>query len=137
VRRACRYLSLSRSSWHYHERKGWKVGPKLVQQVRRLEGLRVKGKKPRRKRGGTATALPTKGGSANEVWSWDFVNTRTETGVPFKLLTLIDEYTRQYLAIRAQRRLRTGDILDALTEEISERGVPQCMRSDNGSEFMA
>jgi transposase InsO family protein len=170
VRRACRYLSLSRSSWHYRERggdgkkklieriialsrkyprygyrrirallmrEGWKVGRKLVQQVRRLEGLGVKGKKPRRRRGGTSTALPTKAGSVNEVWSWDFVHTRTENGVPLKLLTLIDEYTRQCLTIRAQRRLRSGDILDALSEVMSERGVPQCIRSDNGSEFIA
>ncbi|MDC0304875.1 integrase core domain-containing protein [bacterium] len=102
-------------------RAGWKVGRKLVQQVRRLE---VKGKKPRRRRGGTSTALPTKAGSANEVWSWDFVHTRAENGVPLKLLTLIDEYTRQCLTIRAQRRLRSGDILDALSEVVGECGVP-------------
>ena len=102
-----------------------------------FEGLGVKGKNPRRRRGGTSTALPTKAGSVNEVWSWDFVHTRTENGVPLKLLTLIDEYTRQCLTIRAQRRLRSGDILDALSEVMSERGVPQCIRSDNGSEFIA
>jgi len=170
VRRACRYLNLSRSSWHYRERggdgkkklikriialsrkyprygyrrirallmrEGWKVGRKLVQQVRRLEGLGVKGKKPRRRRGGTSTAIPTKAGSVNEVWSWDFVHTRTENGVPLKMLTLIDEYTRQCLAIRPERSLRSGDILNALSEVMSERGVPQFIRSDNGSEFIA
>jgi transposase InsO family protein len=142
VRRACRYLNLSRSSWHYRERggdrkkklvkrivalsrkyprygyrrirallirEGWKVGRKLGQQVRRLEGLGVKGKKPRRRRSGTSTALPTKAGSVNKVWSWDFVHTRTENGVQLKMLTLIDEYTRQCLAIRPERSLRSGD----------------------------
>jgi hypothetical protein len=64
----------------------------------------------------------------NEVWSWDFVHTRTKNGVPLKLLTLIDEYTRQCLTIRAQRRLRSGDILNALSEVMGERGVPQCIR---------
>jgi putative transposase len=73
----------------------------------------------------------------NEVWSWDFVHTRTENGVPLKLLTLIDEYTRQCLTIRSQRRLRSGDILDALSEVMSERGVPQFIRSDHGPEFVA
>ena len=170
ARRACRYLSLSRSSWHYRERggagkkklierittlsrkyprygyrrirallmrEGWKVGRKLVQQVRRLEGIGVKGKKPRRRRGGTSTALPTTATEVNEVWSWDFVHTRTENGVPLKMLTLIDEYTRQCLAIRPQRSLKSGDILNALSEVMSVRGVPQHIRSDNGSEFIA
>lgn len=118
-------------------RGGGKVGRKLVEQVMRLEGLGAQGKKPRKRRGGTSTALPTKAGSANEVWSWHFVDTRTENGVPLKLLTLIDKYTRQCLTIRAQRRLRSGDILDALSEVMSERVVPQCTRSDNGSKFIA
>ncbi len=65
------------------------------------------------------------------------MDTRTENGVPLKLLTLIDKYTRQCLTIRAQRRLRSGDILDALSEVMSERVVPQCTRSDNGSKFIA
>ena len=170
ARRACRYLSLSRSSWHYRERggaskkkligrittlsrkyprygyrrirallmrEGWKVGRKLVQQVRRLEGIGIKGKKPRRRRGGTSTALPTTATEVNEVWSWDFVHTRTENGVSLKRLTLIDEYTRQCLAIRPQRSLKSGDILNALSEVMSVRGVPQHIRSDNGSEFIA
>jgi len=65
------------------------------------------------------------------------VHTRTENGVPLKLLPLIDEYTRQCLTIQAQRGLRSGDILAALSEVMSECGAPQCIRSGNGSEFIA
>ena len=73
----------------------------------------------------------------NEVWSWDFVHTWTENGVPLKMFILIDEYTRQCLAIRPQRSFKSGDILNAVSEVMSERGVPQHIRSDNGSEFIA
>ena len=73
----------------------------------------------------------------NEVWSWDFVHTRIENGVQLKMLTLIGEYTRQCLAIRPERSLRSGDILNTLSEVMGERGVPQFIRSDNGPEFIA
>ena len=170
ARKACRYLGLTRSSWHYRQRggdrkkklvkrivvlsrkhprygyrrirallmrEGWKASRKFVQQVRRVEGLGVKGKKPRRQRRGYSTGRPTQAYQPNEVWSWDFVHPRTENGVSLKLFTLIDECTRQCLMIRVARQLKSGDVLDALVEVMARRGLPKFIRSDNGSEFIA
>jgi putative transposase len=118
-------------------REGWKASRKFVQRIRRLEGLGVKGKAQRRRRGGTSTALPTRASELNEVWSWDFVHDRTDNGASLKMLTLIDEYSRQCLTIEVDRRLRSGDVLGALAGVMAWRGVPKYLRSDNGSEFIA
>jgi len=118
-------------------REGWKVSRKLVQKVRRLEGLGVKGKAPRQRRQGISTAHPTKARALNEIWSWDFVHDRTDDGNALKMLTLIDECSRQCLKIEVNRKLKSGDVLNALAEVIPQRGVPKYLRSDNGSEFIA
>jgi transposase InsO family protein len=119
------------------EREGWKASRKFVQRIRRLEGLGVKGRGPRRRRRGASTALPTKATTLNEVWSWDFVHDRTENGAPLKMLTLIDEYSRQCLRVEVARKLGGGNVLDALSEVMAQRGMPEYIRSDNGSEFIA
>lgn len=118
-------------------REGWKASRKFVQRIRRLEGLGIQGRGPRQRRQGTSTALPTRAGTLNEVWSWDFVHDRTDNGVSIKMLTLIDEYSRQCLAIGVERKLRSGDVLNVLAEVMAQRGVPKYIRSDNGSEFIA
>jgi len=61
-------------------RDGWKASPKLVQRIRRMEGLGVRGKALRQRRQGTSTAVPTQAMGLNEVWSWDFVHDRTDNG---------------------------------------------------------
>lgn len=118
-------------------REGWKAGRKFVQRIRRMEGLGIKGRGPRRRRRGHSTALPSRATRLNEVWSWDFVHDRTDNGAGLKMLTLIDEYSRQCLKIQVERALRSKDVLDALAETMAERGVPSYIRSDNGSEFIA
>ena len=118
-------------------REGWKAGRKFVQRIRRQEGLGVKGRGPRRRRRGHSTALPTRATRLNEVWSWDFVHDRTDNGSSLKMLTLMDEYSRQCLKIRVSRKLKAKDVLDALAEAMAGRGVPAHIRSDNGSEFIA
>lgn len=118
-------------------REGWKASRKLVQRIRRLEGLGIKVKGPKKRRQGHSTALPTRATRLNEVWSWDFVHDRTDNGAGLKMLTLIDEYSRQCLAIRVERKLRSGDVLNILSEVMATRGVPMYLRSDNGSEFIA
>ena len=118
-------------------REGWKASRKFVQRIRRLEGLGVRGKRPRQRRQGRSTALPTQARELNEVWSWDFVHDRTDNGVALKMLTLIDEYSRQCLRIEVGRRLRSKEVLDALAEVMARRGVPKYLRSDNGPEFIA
>ena len=73
----------------------------------------------------------------NHVWSYDFVADRTHDGRPLRMLTLIDEYTRECLAIEVQRRLKSQDVLDVLRDLFVTRGTPDFIRSDNGPEFTA
>ena len=73
----------------------------------------------------------------NHVWSYDFVEDRTHDGRKFRMLTVIDEYSRECLAIKVERRLRSDDVLDALIELFVRHGPPEHIRSDNGPEFTA
>ena len=119
------------------QREGWKASRKLVQRIRRMEGLGVRGKAPRQRRYGTSTAVPTQATGLNEVWSWDFVHDRTDNGSSLKMLTLIDEYSRECLKIQVARKLRSSEVLNALAEVMAGRRVPKYLRSDNGREFIA
>ena len=73
----------------------------------------------------------------DHVWSYDFVATRTEDGRSLRILTLIDEYTRECLVLKVARRLRSQDILEQLGYLFIYRGLPGFIRSDNGPEFTA
>jgi transposase InsO family protein len=73
----------------------------------------------------------------NHVWSWDFVMDRTDDGRPIKIMTLIDECTRECLAIHVARRIRTCDVIDILADVMQVRAVPEHRRSDNGPEMVA
>lgn len=73
----------------------------------------------------------------NHVWSYDFVFERTHDGRPLRMLTMVDEYTRECLAIDVERRLDSENVLERLAELFVMRGTPTCIRSDNGSEFTA
>ena len=118
-------------------REGQVVNPKRVQRVRRAEGLQVRKKQRKTRRTGSGTARRRRAERRNEVWSWDFVHDMTEQGSRFRVLTLIDEHTRQCLAIRAGWSLRAGDVIATLEEAISIHGRPENIRSDNGPEFIA
>ncbi len=117
--------------------EGWQVSRKFAQKVRRVEGLGVRSPRKRRRRQGQSTASPTRAVQPNHVWSWDFVADRTDRGGPLRIMTLIDEHTRQCLAIKAARSLKSADVVEVLNQAIRENGTPQCIRSDNGSEFIA
>jgi len=73
----------------------------------------------------------------DHVWSYDFVEDRTHDGRKLRMLTVIDEYTRECLAIKVERRLRSDEVLDALTDLLVRHGPPEHIRSDNGPEFTA
>jgi transposase InsO family protein len=121
------------------KREGWHVNHKRVERLWRQEGLKVPQKQPKRKR------LWLKEGSCirlkpmykNHVWSYDFVAERTSDGRSLKILTIIDEFSRECLAIHAARRIRSTEVLFKLSELFIEHGVPFHIRSDNGSEFTA
>ena len=73
----------------------------------------------------------------NHVWAYDFVHIRTGNGRPVRLLAVLDEYTRECLAIRAGRSIRSSDVIETLAELMIAKGVPEHIRSDNGPEFTA
>jgi len=118
---------------------GWQVNHKRVERIWRQEGLKVPKKQPKRGRlwlndGSCIRLWPE---HKDHVWSYDFVTARTADGRAFKMLTIIDEYTRECLAILVERRLTSVDVLDKLYELFLFRGVPEHIRSDNGPEFTA
>ena len=119
--------------------EGWPVNVKRVWRIWRRAGLRVPSKQPKRGRlwlndGSCVRLRPS---WLNHVWSYDFVQDRTHDGRAFRMLTVIDEYTRECLAIQVDRRLRSDDVLHCLAELFTDRGPPDHIRSDNGSEFTA
>lgn len=121
------------------KQQGWHVNSKRVQRIWRREGLKVPSKQPKRGRlwlndGSCVRLRPT---WPNHVWTYDFVMDRTHDGRAFRMLTVIDEYTRQCLAIVTARRIRSDDVLHCLTELFSRHGPPDHIRSDNGPEFTA
>ena len=119
------------------EREGWSVSRKQVQRIRRKEGLKVHPKPQRIPRQGVSTGLPTQATHRNHVWTWDFIFDRTDKGSTLKMLTMLNEYTRQCLAIRVERQIRSGQVLATLWQAMMQYGIPAHIRSDNGTEFIA
>ena len=120
-------------------REGWKVNTKRVQRLRRQEGLQVKRRKTRKRRSGSSENAcdRRRAERANHVWSYDFVTDASEDGKRLKLLTIIDEFTRESLAIRVARSITADDVMEELAVLFAERGAPEYVRSDNGPEFVA
>ncbi len=119
--------------------EGFKVNHKRVERLWRREGLKVPQKQPKRRRlwlnDGSCVRLRPE--YRDHVWSYDFVRDRTSEGRVLRLLTLIDEYSRECLSIDVARSLTSEDVLERLTMLFITRGVPDYIRSDNGSEFTA
>ena len=170
-RRACRYLGLARSTFHYRgrpatpaeeqlrrrllelsaehprygyrriaallRREGWRVGKRHIQRLRRAAGLRVPPTKRKIVRRGVSTGLPTTATHRNHVWTWDFIADATVRGGALKMLTILDEYTRECHVLWAERALKAADVLHCLQKAVEQHGAPAYLRSDNGSEFIA
>ena len=118
---------------------GWNVNAKRVQRIWRSEGLKVPKRQPKRGRlwlnDGSCIRLRPE--HRNHVWAYDFVAEKTSDGRTLKLLTVVDEYTRECLAIVVARRLTNHDVLMTVADLFLEYGVPEHIRSDNGPEFVA
>ena len=119
--------------------EGWRVNHKRVERIWRREGLKVPAKQPKRGRlwltdGSCVRLRPQR---RNHVWAYDFVALRTSDGKPVRLLTVVDEYTRECLAIHVGRSLRSPHVIECLGDLMVQRGVPEHLRSDNGPEFTA
>jgi putative transposase len=119
--------------------EGFKVNHKRIERLWRREGLKVPVKQPKRKRlwlnNGSCVRLRAR--YKNHVWSYDFVMDRTHNGKVIRMLTVIDEYTRECLAIEVNRKLNSRNVMDVLSQLFIEHGTPQYIRSDNGPEFIA
>ena len=118
---------------------GWLVNDKRVERIWRREGLKVPNKQPKRGRLWLAdgSCLRLRPQHKNHVWSYDFIEDRTHDGRRYRMLNVIDEFTRECLAIRIDRKLNGADIIDVLSDLFILRGVPGHIRSDNGPEFLA
>jgi putative transposase len=119
--------------------RGWQVNHKRIERIWRQEGLKVPKKQPKRGRlwlnDGSCIRLRPE--YKDHVWSYDFVTARTADGKAFRMLTIIDEYTRECLAILVERSLTSEDVIDQLFNLFILRGIPEHIRSDNGPEFTA
>jgi len=121
------------------QRAGWSVGVDRVLRIWRREGLKVPSKQRPRRRlwlndGSCIRLRPER---RNHVWSYDFVEAQTQDGRKVRLMTLIDEFTRECLAIRVARRINSLGVLETMADAMLVRGIPEHIRSDNGPEMTA
>jgi putative transposase len=118
---------------------GWVVNDKRVERIWRREGLKVPARQPKRGRLwlNDGSCIRLRAERPNHVWSYDFVEDRTHEGRKYRMLNLIDEYTHECLIIRVERKLKSTDVIDVLSDLFVLRGVPEHIRSDNGPEFVA
>ena len=169
IRRACRLLSVARSTLRYEsilakrdapvigamrelaaqyprfgyrrirvflERRGMRMSADRAHRIWRRAGLQVPRTRPRR-RVATGRPRPLAPSGANQVWAYDFVFDACANGQTLKCLTVIDEFTRECLAIDVGGSIRSGRVIEVLSKLVSVRGAPRYLRSDNGSEFVS
>ena len=119
--------------------EGWDVNRKRVQRLWRQEGLKVPRKTcKKRRKGNSENGTQRKSAErVNHVWSYDFVHDQTEDGRPLKWLPVMDEYSRENLALEVGRGMKGADVVEVLDRLVGERGVPEYIRSDNGPEFVS
>jgi transposase InsO family protein len=137
VRRHPRYGY--RRIWALLRREGWRVNRKRVHRLWRKQGLKVPRKQRKKRRLGSSAngCVRRPAEHKDHVWAWDFLHDRTTDGRPLKWLTLVDEYTRECLALEVRRGMTAGAVSEVLAGVVRERGAPTHIRSDNGPEFIA
>jgi len=131
-----------RRVWAMLRREGWRVNKKRVHRLWREEGLKVPGGKQRKRRRleqgkSENSCTKRKADRKDHVWSYDFVMDRTQDGRRLKMMPMVDEYTRECLAIEVERSITAEDVVATLACLFEERGEPTYIRSDNGPEFVA
>lgn len=120
-------------------RAGFKINRKRVWRLWKQECFKVPQKQVKKRRLGTSDngIVRRAAEHVDHVWAWDFIHDRDERGRPLKWLSIVDEFTRECLALEVGRSFKSGDVLDVLRELFVLRGVPGFIRSDNGPEFIA
>jgi putative transposase len=128
-----------RRVWALLRREGWEVNKKRVQRLWREAGLRVPAKERKRRRLGTSENGCTRRRAKyiDHVWSYDFAMDTTQDGRRLKVMPVVDEYSRECLALQMERSITAEDVVETLARLFTERGEPAYIRSDNGSEFTA
>jgi putative transposase len=134
-----------RPRWGYRRaarqlrQEGWQASDTRVYRLWRREGLKVPQKKRKRRHLGSSVngCSERRAERPDHVWCWDFVFDRTTGGSQLKWLSIVDEYTRECLSLKVDRSITSEDVIDTLAELFAMRGVPRCIRSDNGPEFIA
>jgi transposase InsO family protein len=138
-------LARGRPRWGYRRiawklrQEGWQASDTRIYRLWRREGLKVPQKKRKKRRLGKSAngCLHRRAEHKDHVWCWDFVFDHTTSGSQLKWLSIVDEHTRECLALKVDRSITSEDVIDTLAELFAMRGVPKFIRSDNGSEFMA
>jgi len=123
--------------WVLLRREGWLVNKKLVYRLYCEEGLGIRRRKPRRRKSVQVREARSMAQRANDSWSMDFVSDQLVGGQRFRLLTLVDNHSRESLAIEVGQRLTGDDVVRVLEGVVSQRGKPQTIRVDNGPEFIS
>lgn len=137
VRRHPRYGY--RRIWALLRDEGWIVNRKRVYRLWRKEGFKVPRRQHKKRRLGHVSngIVRLRPQHRDHVWAWDFLHDRDEGNRPLKWLTLVDEFTRECLALEVDRHMTASDVIDVLAQVILIRGAPTSIRSDNGPEFIA
>jgi putative transposase len=128
-----------RRIWALLRREGWQVNRKRIYRLWRKQGWKVprKQRKKRRLAPDANSCVRRPAEYRNHVWTWDFLHDRTSDGGPLKWFTLVDEYTRECLALEVRRGMTSMAVSAVLAGVVGERGAPAHIRSDNGQEFIA
>ena len=138
-------LARHRPRWGYRRiawllrQEAWQASDTRIYRLWRREGLKVPQKRRKKRRLGTREngCIRRRAKYRDDVWCWDFVFDRTASGSQLKWLSIVDEHTRECLALKVDRSITSEDVIDTLAELFAMRGVPRCIRSDNGPEFIA
>ena len=127
-----------RVAWALRQ-EAWQASATRVYRLWRREGLKVPVKKRKKRRLGKSEngCVRHRAEHKDHVWAWDFVFDHTTTGSQLKWLSIVDEHTRECLALKVDRSITSEDVIDTLAELFAMRGVPKSIRSDNGPEFTA
>jgi transposase InsO family protein len=128
-----------RRIWALLRREGWRVNRKRVHRLWRQQGLKVPRKQRKKRQLGSSanSCIRRPAEHKDHVWAWDFLHVRTSDGRPLKWLTLVDEYTRECLALEVGRGMTAQAVRAVLAGVVRQRGAPAHIRSDNGPEFIA
>ncbi len=145
LRKRLRKISAERPRWGYRRAhakllaEGWSINRKRTQRLWREEGLRVPARARKRRRLGDSTvpAQRLRAKRPNQVWALDFQHDATEDGRELKFLNVVDEFTREALAICVERSINAEETVAVLERLAKERGAPANLRADNGPELVA